>query len=86
MEDKLECNGYHMAMSAYKISKATLYPYTRKLAEKFSKFRANYIHPGNVKTDITGNTGDMYPDEGARARVMLASGSFFDVMEISSFI
>ncbi|KAF6156744.1 hypothetical protein GIB67_033213 [Kingdonia uniflora] len=91
-EDKLECNGWPMLISAYKISKVVVNAYTRILARKYPKFCINCVHPGYVKTDITLNTGELTPEEGARGPVMLAllpdggpSGSYFNQTKISSF-
>ncbi|XP_059661741.1 salutaridine reductase-like [Cornus florida] len=89
-ENKLQANGW--PPSAYKVSKAAINAYTRLIARKFPDFRVNCVHPGYVKTDITGNMGDLTPEEGARAPVMVAllpdngpSGSYYDQMHASIF-
>ncbi|KAF2295444.1 hypothetical protein GH714_032944 [Hevea brasiliensis] len=91
-EGQLLENGWPLTVSAYKISKAAINAYTRLLARKFPRFRVNCVHPGLVKTDMTGNTGSLTPEEGARAPVMLAllpdsgpSGLYFSEMDVSSF-
>ncbi|XP_043705112.1 (+)-neomenthol dehydrogenase-like [Telopea speciosissima] len=92
-EDMLEANGWPLTISAYKVSKSAINAYTRILAKKFPKLGINCVHPGYVKTDITGNTGILTAEEGARALVKLAlladddgpSGLFFDQMEVSTF-
>lgn len=91
-EGKLLENGWPLTVSAYKISKAAINAYTRLLARKFLRFRVNCVHPGLVKTDLAGNKGNLTPEEGARAPVMLAllpdtgpSGFYFSQMDVSSF-
>ncbi|KAF6153851.1 hypothetical protein GIB67_001084 [Kingdonia uniflora] len=91
-EDMLESNGWPIPISAYKMSHVTINAYTRILARKFSKLQINCVDPGYVKTDLTCKMGDLTPEEGARAPVMVAllpddspTGSYFDRMEISSF-
>lgn len=88
----LETNGWPVLVSAYKVSKAAINAYTRILARKFPTFRVNAVHPGLVKTDIAFQQGNLTPDEGAKAPVMVAllpsdgpSGFYFDQMEISTF-
>ncbi|KAI3899473.1 hypothetical protein MKW92_026044 [Papaver armeniacum] len=88
----LETNGWPVLVSAYKVSKAGINAYTRILARKFPSFRVNAVHPGLVKTDISFHQGNLTPDEGAKAPVMVAlfpsdgpSGFYFDQMEISTF-
>ncbi|KAI3937389.1 hypothetical protein MKW92_024977 [Papaver armeniacum] len=91
-EGMLETNGWPVIASAYKVSKAAINAYTRILARKFPTFRVNAVHPGLVKTDLSLNRGNLTPDEGAKAPVMVAllpsdgpSGFYFDQMEISTF-
>ncbi|XP_059664555.1 (+)-neomenthol dehydrogenase-like [Cornus florida] len=91
-ENKLKANGWPYTVSAYKVSKIAINAYTRVIARKFPDFRVNCVHPGYVKTDITGNMGNMTPEEGARAPVMLAllpdngpSGSYYNQMHASTF-
>ncbi|XP_059664081.1 salutaridine reductase-like [Cornus florida] len=91
-ENKLQANGWPPVASAYKVSKAAINAYTRLIARKFPDFCVNCVHPGYVKTDITGKTGNLTPEEGARAPVMLAllpdngpSGSYYDQMHSSTF-
>ncbi|KAI3985345.1 hypothetical protein MKX01_033659 [Papaver californicum] len=88
----LKTNGWPVLPSAYKVSKAAINAYTRILARKFPTFRVNAVHPGLVKTDIAFHQGNLTPDEGAKAPVMVAllpsdgpSGFYFDQMEISTF-
>ncbi|KAI3888833.1 hypothetical protein MKX03_002365 [Papaver bracteatum] len=88
----LETNGWLVLVCAYKVSKAAINAYTRILARKFPSFRVNAVHPGLVKTDISFHQGNLTPDEGAKAPVMVAllpshgpSGFYFDQMEISTF-
>ncbi|XP_043714275.1 salutaridine reductase-like [Telopea speciosissima] len=91
-EDVLEANGWPLTILAYKVSKSAMNAYTRILAKKFSKLDINCVNPGYVKTNITGNTGILTAEEGARAPVKLALladdgpfGLFFDQMEVSTF-
>ncbi|XP_043714224.1 short-chain dehydrogenase/reductase 2b-like isoform X1 [Telopea speciosissima] len=92
-EDMLKANGWPLTASAYKVSKFAMNAYTRILARKFPNLHINCVHPGYVKTDITGNTGTITAEEGARAPVKLAlladddgpSGLYFDQMEVSTF-
>ncbi|XP_059661753.1 salutaridine reductase-like isoform X2 [Cornus florida] len=91
-ENKLEANGWPLTVSAYKVSKAAINAYTRLIARKFPDFRINCVHPGYVKTEITLYMGNLTPEEGARAPVMLAllpangpSGSYYDQMHASIF-
>ncbi|RZC57497.1 hypothetical protein C5167_004804 [Papaver somniferum] len=88
----LETNGWPVLLSAYKVSKAAINVYTRILARKFPTFRVNAVHPGLVKTDLSLHQGNLTPDEGAKAPVMVAllpsdgpSGCYFNQMEISTF-
>ncbi|KAJ0967094.1 hypothetical protein J5N97_024011 [Dioscorea zingiberensis] len=89
-EGKVESNGWPIGLSAYKVSKMGINAYTRIIAKKFPTFCINSVHPGFVRTDMTGGIGSMSPEEGARAPVMLAllpkdgpSGLSFDKTEIS---
>ncbi|XP_059661739.1 salutaridine reductase-like [Cornus florida] len=91
-EYKLQANGWPLIVSAYKVSKAAINAYTKLVARKFPDFRVNCVHPGYVKTDMNDNTGNLTPEEGARAPVMLAllpdngpSGSYYDEMHASIF-
>ncbi|XP_052210229.1 salutaridine reductase-like isoform X1 [Diospyros lotus] len=91
-EDKLKANGWPTISSAYRVSKAAINGYTRILARRFPRFRVNCVHPGRVKTDLTYHMGNLTPEEGARAPVVLAllpddgpSGLYFDEMNASSF-
>lgn len=90
-EDKLKANGWPLTVSAYKVSKASINAYTRLLAKKFPNILVNCVHPGYVVTDIACNTGDLTPEEGARAPVMAAllpdggpSGVYFNQMNVST--
>ncbi|XP_059661751.1 salutaridine reductase-like isoform X2 [Cornus florida] len=91
-ENKLQANGWPLRLSAYKVSKAAINAYTRLVARKFPDFRVNCVHPGYVKTDMNDYTGNLTPEEGASAPVMLAllpdngpSGSYYDQMHPSMF-
>ncbi|KAI3985346.1 hypothetical protein MKX01_033660 [Papaver californicum] len=91
-EGMLKTNGWPVLASAYKVSKAAVNAYTRILARKFPTFRVNAVHPGLVKTDLSLKRGNLTPDEGAKAPVMVVllpsdgpSGFYFDQMEISTF-
>ncbi|CAK9164983.1 unnamed protein product [Ilex paraguariensis] len=91
-EDKLQANGWPLTVSAYKVSKAVINAYTRLVAKKFPNILVNCVHPGLVKTDISSNYGNLSPEEGARAPVMLAllpddgpSGLYFYEMHVSAF-
>jgi len=91
-EGSLDTKGWHLAMSAYSVSKAALNAYTRILAKKYPSFCINAVCPGYVKTDINCNTGFLTPDEGAEAAVRLAllpqgspSGLFFSRSEEKPF-
>ncbi|XP_059661749.1 salutaridine reductase-like isoform X3 [Cornus florida] len=91
-ENKLQANGWPLIAPAYRLSKAAINAYTRLVARKFPDFRVNCVHPGYVKTDMTGNMGNLTPDEGARGPVMLAlladnspSGFYYDQMHASTF-
>ncbi|KAM7255915.1 hypothetical protein ACFE04_011656 [Oxalis oulophora] len=91
-ENKLEANGWPLTVSAYKMSKIAINAYTRVLARSYPNFRVNCVHPGFVKTDMTGYSGTLSPEEGARAPVFVAllpddgpTGFFFDQTEPSSF-
>ncbi|CAK9158304.1 unnamed protein product [Ilex paraguariensis] len=88
-EDKLQANGWPLTVSAYKVSKAVINAYTRLVAKKFPNILVNCVHPGLVKTDISSNYGNLSPEEGARAPVMLAllpddgpSGLYFYEMHV----
>ncbi|OVA14093.1 Short-chain dehydrogenase/reductase SDR [Macleaya cordata] len=91
-EGTLKTNGWPVAISAYKVSKAAINAFTRILARKFPTFCINAVHPGLVKTDLSFNRGNLTAEEGAKAPVMLAllpsngpSGCYFDQMEMSTF-
>ncbi|CAK9141861.1 unnamed protein product [Ilex paraguariensis] len=91
-ENKLQANGWPLTVSAYKVSKAVTNAYTRLLARRFPNILVNCVHPGYVKTDITGNMGHLTPEEGAKTPVMAAllpdggpSGVFFSEMQLSTF-
>ncbi|KAL5792461.1 hypothetical protein ACOSP7_001055 [Xanthoceras sorbifolium] len=88
----LEEEGWRPYLSAYTVSKAALNAYTRMLANKYPNIFINCVCPGNVKTDITCNTGLFTPHEGAQSAVRLAllphggpSGHFFSRNEMSCF-
>ncbi|KAI3903506.1 hypothetical protein MKW98_032160 [Papaver atlanticum] len=68
----LETNGWPVLIYAYKVSKAAINAYTRILARKFPSLCVNAVHPGLVKTDISFHQGNLTPDEGAKAPVMVA--------------
>ncbi|XP_076897640.1 salutaridine reductase-like [Bidens hawaiensis] len=90
--NKLSENGWPFLLSAYSVSKASVNAYTRLLAKKFKHILVNSVHPGYVKTDITGHTGHLTTEEGAKAPVMVSllpddgpSGVYFSQTEIASF-
>ncbi|KAJ0967097.1 hypothetical protein J5N97_024014 [Dioscorea zingiberensis] len=91
-EGKVESNGWPIGLSAYKVSKMAINAYTRIIAKKFPTFCINSVHPGFVRTDMTGSIGTMSPEEGAKGPVMLAllpkdgpSGCFYMEDEQSYF-
>ncbi|XP_030540948.1 (+)-neomenthol dehydrogenase-like [Rhodamnia argentea] len=92
-QGSLATKGWPASHSAYIVSKAALNAYTRILAAKYPKFRANCVCPGFVKTDILHQTGFWTPEEGAEGPVSLSllpddgpSGRFFQGTKESSFV
>ncbi|KAI3434356.1 uncharacterized protein J3R85_006623 [Psidium guajava] len=92
-QGSLGTKGWPASHSAYIVSKAALNAYTRILAAKYPKFRANCVCPGFVKTDILHQTGFSTPEEGAEGPVSLSllpddgpSGRFFQGTKESSFL
>ncbi|XP_076935119.1 short-chain dehydrogenase/reductase 1-like [Bidens hawaiensis] len=90
--DKLSENGWPLMLAAYTVSKIAVSTYTRLLARKYDNILVNCVHPGYVKTDLSGFTGYLTPEEGAKAPVMVAllpddgpSGDYFSQMEIAPF-
>ncbi|XP_057840732.1 (+)-neomenthol dehydrogenase [Cryptomeria japonica] len=89
----LEEKGWPVPFSGYKMSKICINTYTRLLARELSdKVTVNCVHPGYVKTGMTGGTGDLSPSEGAESVVKLAlsppggpSGNFYIEKEIGGF-
>ena len=73
---------------AYNSSKTALNAVAVAFAKEFKPFgiKVNAVEPGNVATDLNGNTGALTPDEGATSAIMLATigpdgptGQFFGV-------
>ncbi|KAK8345690.1 hypothetical protein V6Z12_A07G165200 [Gossypium hirsutum] len=90
----LKTNGWptYIGPSTYIVSKAAMNAYTRILAKNYPRFCINCVHPGFVKTDITGNTGFSTPAQGAENVVRVAllpigasSGFFYNCQQVSSF-
>ncbi|XP_017649716.1 (+)-neomenthol dehydrogenase-like [Gossypium arboreum] len=90
----LKTNGWptYIGPSTYIVSKAAMNAYTRILAKNYPPFCINCVHPGFVKTDITGNTGFSTPAQGAENVVRVAllpigasSGFFYNCQQVSSF-
>lgn len=65
---------YSARLMGYNASKAALNMLTVQLAEELreTSIVVNSVSPGYVKTDLTGNTGFMTPEEGARLPVEYA--------------
>ncbi|GGF67312.1 short-chain dehydrogenase [Azorhizobium oxalatiphilum] len=71
---------------AYTSSKVALNAVTVSFAKEFEPFgiKINAVEPGNVRTDLNGNTGSLTPDEGAETAIRMAlvdkdgpTGGFF---------
>ncbi|XP_051137012.1 (+)-neomenthol dehydrogenase-like isoform X2 [Andrographis paniculata] len=84
--------GWPTYWGPYCVSKAAVTAYTRLLAKKNPGMLINAVCPGWVRTDLSGGSGTLKPEEGARSAVRLAllpddgpSGLFFDRMQVSSF-
>ncbi|KAL2318855.1 hypothetical protein Fmac_032731 [Flemingia macrophylla] len=91
-EGSLENKGWPFYLSTYMVSKAAMNCYTRILAKKHQNFCINCVCPGFVKTDINGNTGILFVDQGAASVVRLAlvsngspSGIFYSRQELLNF-
>ena len=91
-EEALEAKGWPTRTSGYIVSKAAMNAYTRILANKYLNMSVNCVCPGYVKTDITCNTGQFTPGEGAEHPVRLAllssneqSGLFFFRQQVLPF-
>lgn len=65
---------YAARLIGYNASKAALNMLTVQLAEELraTAMAVNSVSPGYVKTDLTGNTGFMTPEEGAKLPVQYA--------------
>ncbi|MBA0846524.1 hypothetical protein Goshw_003449 [Gossypium schwendimanii] len=69
----LKTNGWPtIGPSTYIVSKAAMNAYTRILAKNYPTFCINCVHPGFVKTDITGGNGFSTPAQGAENVVRVA--------------
>ncbi|XWS77080.1 hypothetical protein CRYUN_Cryun01aG0231800 [Craigia yunnanensis] len=82
----------YIGTTVYSVSKAAMNANTRILAKKYPSFCVHFVAPGFVKTDITGDTGNLTAAEGAENAVGLAllsiggsSGLFFNRQEVSRF-
>ncbi|OAY82585.1 (+)-neomenthol dehydrogenase [Ananas comosus] len=91
-EGNLRKNNWPTSLSAYIVSKVAVSAYTRLIAKRYPAICTNCIHPGFVRTDITGDLGTLSAEEAAKGPVMLAllpdgspSGLFYDQTEVSSF-
>lgn len=91
-EGSSQAKGWPSYWGPYCVSKAAVTAYTRLLAKKYPKMLINAVCPGWVNTDLSGHSGPLTPEEGARSPVRLAllpdngpSGLFFDQMHASSF-
>ncbi|WP_417844382.1 SDR family oxidoreductase [Thalassospira sp.] len=71
---------------AYSSSKVALNAVTVSFAKEFEPFgiKVNSVEPGNVRTDLNGNTGSLTPERGAETAIKMAlidkdgpTGSFF---------
>ncbi|TKW03861.1 hypothetical protein SEVIR_7G070200v4 [Setaria viridis] len=88
-----EANGWPVAFSAYKVTKAAVNAYTRILARRHLDLRVNCAHPGFVKTDMNKLAGLLTPEEGARNVVKVAllpaggpTGKYFAVGHEAPFM
>ncbi|MBA0732724.1 hypothetical protein Gogos_016796 [Gossypium gossypioides] len=70
----LKTNGWptYIGPSTYMLSKAAMNAYTRILAKNYPTFCINCVHPGFVKTDMTGSNGFSTPAQGAENVVRVA--------------
>jgi NAD(P)-dependent dehydrogenase (short-subunit alcohol dehydrogenase family) len=71
---------------AYTSSKVALNAVTVSFAKEFEPFgiKVNAVEPGNVRTDLNGNSGSLTPEEGAETAIRMAlidkdgpTGGFF---------
>ncbi|WP_395398169.1 SDR family oxidoreductase [Novosphingobium sp. BL-8A] len=71
---------------AYSSSKVALNAVTVSFAKEFEPFgiKVNAVEPGNVRTDLNGNSGSLTPEEGAETAIKMAlidnsgpTGGFF---------
>jgi (+)-neomenthol dehydrogenase len=53
----VEARGWPTYCSVYKVAKAVMNAYLRILTRRHPELRVNCAHPGDVKTDITMNSG-----------------------------
>ncbi|KAL9688937.1 hypothetical protein QQ045_033364 [Rhodiola kirilowii] len=88
----LESKGWPLHMPAYTISKVALNAYTRIMAKKYPYVCINSVCPGNVKTDLNLNNGNLSVEDGAARVLKLAmlpkgakSGYFFRRQEASDY-
>ncbi|MCO5614230.1 hypothetical protein L7F22_068510 [Adiantum nelumboides] len=99
----LEGKGWPIKFPSYKMSKVALHAYTRVLARELEKKSpvpainarvfVNCVHPGYVRTELTGLTGQLSSQEGATNVVKIAllppevspSGQFFYEGNLASF-
>ncbi|MCO5614403.1 hypothetical protein L7F22_068684 [Adiantum nelumboides] len=95
--------GWPIKFPSYKMSKVALHAYTRVLARELEKKSpvpainarvfVNCVHPGYVRTELTGLTGQLSSQEGATNVVKIAllppevspSGQFFYEGNLASF-
>ncbi len=65
---------YSARLIGYNASKAALNMLTVQLSEELrdTRIAVNSVSPGYVKTDLTGHSGDLTPEEGARLPVEFA--------------
>ncbi|KAF8704013.1 hypothetical protein HU200_031497 [Digitaria exilis] len=81
----VEAGGWPTEFSAYKVAKAAMNAYSRLLARRHPALRVNCVDPGYVRTDMTGHSGLLTPEEGGARVVAVAllpaggpTGAFFD--------
>ncbi|KAG8391798.1 hypothetical protein BUALT_Bualt01G0224400 [Buddleja alternifolia] len=91
-EGSAEAKGWPSYWGSYCVSKAAVTAYTRLLAKKYPNMLINAVCPGWVRTDLSGHSGTLSPEGGAKSPVRLAllpndgpSGMFFDRTQVSSF-
>ncbi|KAH9315964.1 hypothetical protein KI387_024591, partial [Taxus chinensis] len=94
---QIEGKGWPIFCPPYGVSKFALNAYSRLLAKKLSeegkKICVSNVHPGSVKTDMSGQAGDLTAPEGADNVVTVAllppggpSGQFYFLKEPHSFV